>query len=63
MDNITTGGVNAPAPVCAYCGQPGDLMRCCGRHPDVLVCADVAGCRDRLLAVLRAQQAAEGGAK
>lgn len=41
------------APSCHYCqrtGQP--LQPCCGHHPDVSVCADVAGCRDYLLASL-----------
>lgn len=40
---------------CAECGHRGPLAPCCGResHAGRLVCADVAGCRDRLLAEVR----------
>ena len=50
--------VTAEAPACHYCGRTGQpLEPCCARHPDQLVCADVAGCRDFLLAQL------QGGAR
>jgi len=39
---------------CHYCQRTGQLLEpCCARHPDDLVCADVAGCRDFLLAQLK----------
>ena len=50
--------VTAEPPACHYCGRTGQpLEPCCARHPDDLVCADVAGCRDFLLAQL------QGGAR
>ena len=43
-----------PAPACHYCGRTGQpLQPCCARHLDQLVCPDVAGCRDYLLAQLK----------
>jgi hypothetical protein len=36
---------------CWYCGRAGrPLTACCDRHPGRLACADVAGCRDYLIA-------------
>jgi hypothetical protein len=41
---------------CHYCGRAGQPLKlCCDRHPDDLVCEDVAGCRDFLLAQLQEQ--------
>ena len=46
--------VTAEAPACHYCGRTGQpLEPCCARHLDQLACADVAGCRDYLLARLK----------
>jgi hypothetical protein len=46
--------VTSEAQACHYCGRTGQLLEpCCARHPDQLVCADVAGCRDYLLAQLK----------
>jgi len=45
----------AAVPACHYCQRATEpLGPCCGHHPETLVCADAAGCRDYLLAVLRA---------
>ena len=47
-----------PGLACHYCGRTGQpLEPCCARHLDQLACADVAGCRDYLLAELKAQEA------
>jgi hypothetical protein len=46
--------ITSEAPACHYCGRTGQPLKpCCARHPDDLVCADVAGCRDYLLAQLK----------
>jgi len=42
-----------PGLACHYCGRTGQRLEpCCARHPDQLTCADVAGCRDFLIAQL-----------
>jgi hypothetical protein len=39
---------------CFYCDRDGQVLEvCCDRHPDDLVCADRAGCRDFILAALK----------
>ena len=46
--------ITAETPACHYCGRTGQPVEpCCARHLDQLACADVAGCRDYLLAQLR----------
>ena len=50
----TCAVITAGAPACPYCGRTGQpLEPCCARHLDQLACADVAGCRDYLLARLK----------
>jgi hypothetical protein len=40
---------------CFYCDRPGQQLEpCCERHPGDLVCADRDGCRDFILAALKA---------
>jgi hypothetical protein len=40
---------------CFYCDRDDQFLeQCCGRHPGDLVCADRAGCRDFILAALKA---------
>lgn len=52
----------ADPATCWCCGRAGQLLEpCCGHHPGDLVCADRAGCRDYLLAGLRAADAREAG--
>lgn len=52
---MTKTVTDPPAPpACFYCGRTGQpLAPCCHHHPDTPVCADVAACRDYLLAGLR----------
>ena len=54
--SMTAKGLQAGT--CAYCERPGvKVAACCAEHPGKLVCADVADCRDFLLAVVRRQEA------
>jgi hypothetical protein len=58
LDDCAIVTSREPDPACHYCGRTGQLLEpCCARHLDHLTCADVAGCRDYLLAQLKAQEA------
>lgn len=51
---VITIPVQPAGATCHYCGRDGQQLKpCCERHPDELVCADTAGCRDYLLGQLK----------
>jgi hypothetical protein len=57
---VITVPAQASGASCHYCGRDGrQLASCCDRdeHEHQPACADVAGCRDYLLAQLKAQEA------
>lgn len=50
---ITGAGAGPAGGACYYCGRAGEPLKpCCATHPARMVCADVASCRDVLLAHL-----------